>query len=116
MEWCMQSFWKKSDELQAVAFGSSTILNSVIEDSVKSCTLVNMAVSMSDIYLYDYLIRNYVVPYAPLIKYIVVELSPGFMFRHYVDMVWALLYFSPGIQYDKTHLTPLLWRNQHTGG
>ena len=38
--------------------------------------------------------------------HIVVELSPGFMFRHYVDMVWALLYFSPGIQYDKTHLTP----------
>lgn len=102
----MQSFWKKSDSLQVAAFGSSTILNSVIEDSLKNFTAVNMAVSMSDLHLYDYLIRNYVVPYAPKIKYLVVELSPGFMYRSYMEMTAFLLSSSPGIQYDKTHLSP----------
>lgn len=101
----LQSFWKKSENLQVAAFGSSTILNSVIEDSVKTFSAVNMAVSMSDLHLYNYLIRNYVVPYAPNIKYLVVELSPGFMYRTYTEMTSSLLKSSPGILYDKKHLS-----------
>ena len=101
----LQSFWKKSDEAQVIAFGSSTILNSIIEDSVKSFSTVNMAISMSDIMLHDYLIRNYAIPYAPKLKYLVVELSPGFMYRPYEEMTKTVLGCSPGIQYDKNHLS-----------
>ena len=102
----LQSFWKKSDEVEAVALGSSTILNSVIEDSIKSCKMLNMAVSMSDGYLFDYLIRHYILPYAPKIKYLVVELSPAFLYRSFDEATGLLINVSPGIQYDAAHLSP----------
>ena len=101
----MQTFWKKSDKLQVAAFGSSTILNSIIEDSVKTFVTANMAVSMSDIHLHNYLIRNYAIPYAPNLKYVILELSPGFLFMPYERMTKLLLGTSPGIQYDKNHLS-----------
>lgn len=64
-----------------------------------------MGVSMMDINLFDYLIRNYVIPYAPNVKYLVVELSPGLMFRSYQEVTAFVLESSPGILYDRHHLS-----------
>lgn len=101
----LQSFWQKSDEVEVATFGSSMLLNAVIEDSIKSFKTVNMGVSLSDIYLFDYLIRHYVIPYAPKIKYIVIELSPGFLFRTYGEMTGPVIENSLGIRYDENHLS-----------
>ena len=101
----LQSFWKNSDEVEVATFGSSMLLNAVIEDSIKSFKAVNMGVTLSDIHLFDYLIRHYAVPYAPKMKYIVIELSPGFLFRTYGEMAGPILENSPGIRYDENHLS-----------
>jgi len=101
----LQSFWQKSDDVEVVTLGSSMLLNAVIEDSIKAFKTVNMGVSLSDIYLFDYLIRHYVIPYAPKIKYVVIEVSPGFLFRTYQEMTGIVLENSLGILYDKNHLS-----------
>ena len=101
----LQSFWQKSDDIEVATFGSSMLLNAVIEDSIKAFKTVNMGVSLSDIYLFDYLIRHYVVPYAPKIKYVVIEVSPGFLFRTYQEMTGYIIDCSPGMRYDENHLS-----------
>lgn len=101
----LQSFWRKCDELEVATFGSSMLLDAVIEDSIKSFKTVNMGVTLSDIYLFDYLIRHYVILYAPKIKYIVIELSPGFFFRTYGEMTGLIIENSSGIRYDENYLS-----------
>lgn len=100
----LKSFWKYSDEVEAVAFGSSMILDAVIEEAVTSYFTLNMAVSLLDIHLAEYLLRHYVLPYAPKIKVVIVELSPGLLFRHFEDGAGWLVEHSPGILYDENHL------------
>ena len=102
----MQSFWKNHDKASVFTFGSSMMLNAVIEDSIKSYKTVNMGISLTDIHLHDYLIRHYVLPYAPHVKYLVVELSPGFFYRHISFLSAPVLSTSPGIVYDSKHLSP----------
>lgn len=101
----LQSFWNQSDKIEVATFGSSMLLNAVIEDSIKSFKTINMGVSLSDIHLFDYVIRHYVVPYGSKLKYVVVELSPGFMYRVYQEMTGPVLENSPGIRYDENHLS-----------
>jgi len=101
----LQSFWKKYEDVQVITFGSSMLLNAVNEDSIKSYNVLNMGVSMTDIYLSEYLIKHYVLPYAKKIKYLVVELTPGFLYRDYEMMTEQLCKTSPGIVYDETHLS-----------
>lgn len=101
----LQSFWNQSDKIEVATFGSSMLLNAVIEDSIKSYKAINMGVTLSDIHLFDYLIRNYAIPYAPKLKYVVIELSPGFLYRTYNEMTGPVLENSPGIRYDEKHLS-----------
>ena len=101
----MQSFWKNNETMEAVTFGSSMMLNAVIEDSIKSYKMVNMSVSMTDFHLFEYLIRHYILPYAPRMKYIVMELTPGFFYRVFEEMAGPILFLSPGFLYDITHLS-----------
>jgi uncharacterized protein (TIGR02171 family) len=101
----LQSFWKKNENVEVITFGSSMLLNAVIEDSLKPFNALNMGVSMTDIYLSEYLINHYVIPYAPKIRYLVVELSPGFLYRDYESMTGQLRNSSPGMIYDELHLS-----------
>ncbi len=101
----LQSFWQRCDEVEVAVLGSSTMLNAVIEDSIKSYKTINMAVTLMDVHFFDYIINHYVVPYAPKVKIIVVELPPGLLFRKYEDMSGLVLDWSPGIRYDEKHLS-----------
>ena len=101
----LKSFWKECDDLQAVTLGSSMLLDAVDDKAMIYTKTLNMGVSMMDINLFDYLIRNYVIPYAPNVKYLVVELSPGLMFRSYQEVTAFVLESSPGILYDRHHLS-----------
>jgi len=101
----LKSFWKYSGEVEAVAFGSSMVLDAVIENAMTSYFTLNMGVSLSDIHLAEYLLRHYVLPYAPKIKVVVVELSPGLLFRSFEENAGWLIDHSPGMLYDQNHLT-----------
>ena len=101
----MQSFWQKNDYAEVATFGSSMLLDAVIEDSIKSFKTLNMGISLTDIHLFDYLIRHYIIPYMPKIKFIVIEVSPGLLFRNYQDMAGYIIKSSPGVLYDENHLS-----------
>ena len=101
----MKEFWRYSDEVEAVALGSSMILDAVVEPSVTSYFTLNMGVSLSDVHLAEYLLKNYILPYAPKLKVIVVELSPGLLFRNFEENTGWLIEHSPGLQYDQNHLS-----------
>ena len=101
----MKEFWRYSDEVEAVALGSSMILDAVVEPSVTSYFTLNMGVSLSDVNLAEYLLKNYILPYAPKLKVIVVELSPGLLFRNFEENTGWLIEHSPGLQYDQNHLS-----------
>lgn len=100
----LKDFWKYKDEAEAVAFGSSMILDALVEPMMESYRTLNMGVSLGDIHLGEYLLRNYILPYAPNVKIVIVELSPGLLFRHYEEHAGWLISRSPGILYDEKHL------------
>lgn len=101
----LQSFWKNSDSVECVVLGSSMLMDAVIEDSVKSFKTLNMGVTLSDVYLFEYLIEHYISLYAPKLKVLVVELAPGLMYRTKKEMFDLLYGYSPGLQYDNGHLS-----------
>ena len=101
----LQSFWQKNNDIEVATFGSSMLLNAVIEDSIKAFKTINMGITLTDVNLFDYLIRHYIIPYAPKIKYIVIEVSPGLLFRKYQDMAGYIIESSPGVRYDENHLS-----------
>ena len=100
----LKMFWEKYSDLECVALGSSMLLDAVVDDSVKTCKMLNMGVTLADIYLANYLLQNYVFKYAPKIKAVVVELSPGFFYRSQPDFLDVLRQYSPGLIYDEKHL------------
>ena len=101
----MKSFWKYCDKVEAVAFGSSMILNAVIETTTESFFLMNMGTSLSDVHLAEYLLKNYFLPYAPNLKVVVLELTPGLFFRFFEESAGWLINHSPGLMYDLNHLS-----------
>ena len=101
----MKSFWKYCDKVEAVAFGSSMTLDAVIETTTESFFLMNMGVSLSDVHLAEYLLKNYFLPYAPNLKVVIVELTPGLLFRYYEENTGWLINHSPGLMYDMNHLS-----------
>lgn len=102
----LQSFWKKRNDVELVTLGSSMLMDAVIDDSIKTYNALNMGVTLTDVHLFEYLVRNYILPYAPKIKVLVVELAPGFLFRSREDMLDILISYSPGLRYDENHLSP----------
>ena len=100
----MQRFWESYKDVEYIAFGSSMTLNAVIEDSIKAFKALNMAYTLGDTHGFNYLLKNYVFPYALSLKVISVELTPGFMFQDEKNM-WKQMYeTSPGFVYDRRHL------------
>ena len=100
----MSRFWSKYKDVEYVAFGSSMTLNALIEDSVKTYKTLNMAYTLGDVFGALYILQNYVLPYAPSLKVISMELTPGFLFHSDEDM-WEDIYENtPGYTYDERHL------------
>ena len=99
----IKDFWAKHESVEAVTLGSSMLLDAVISDSIHSYSTLNMCVILSDIYVHHYLLQHYLLPYAPKLKVVVLELSPGLLFR---DSYFfnKLINYSPGILYDENHL------------
>lgn len=100
----LQMFWKDPDVPECFVLGSSMLMDAVIEDSVKSCKMLNMGVTLADVHLFDYLVDHYIIPYATKKKTLVIELAPGLLFRSPMDYLVFLRNYSPGLIYDENHL------------
>ena len=100
----LQMFWKDAEKFECFALGSSMLMDAVIEDSVKSCRMLNMGVTLADVYLFKYLLDHYITPYAPKERILVVELAPGLLFRNQAIYLDFLRNYSPGLVYDENHL------------
>ena len=100
----LKMFWEKYRDLECIALGSSMILDAVIDDSVKTCKMLNMGVTLADMHLMKYVLLNYVFKYAPRVKAVVVELSPGLLYRAQSNYLDVLRQYSPGLIYDENHL------------
>lgn len=100
----MSQFWSNYKDIEYVAFGSSMMLNALVEDSVKAFKAFNMSYTLGDIHGFHFLLKNYLIPYASSLKVVSIELTPGFLFHMEKDM-WNDLYEnSPGYKYDEKHL------------
>ena len=100
----LQNFWKRYNDIECAVFGSSMLMDAVIEDSIKTFKTLNMGVTLSDLHLFDAIIRRYLFPYASNLKAIVVELSPGFLYRVEEEYYGFIRMYSPGLVYDENHL------------
>lgn len=100
----MQSFWKVYKDVEVVVFGSSMLMDAVIEENVKSFKTLNMGVTLSDVHLFEYLLKKYVLPYAPNLKVVVAEFAPGLLYRFRSSHFLPLFKSSPGLSYERRHL------------
>ncbi|MCF0224076.1 MAG: TIGR02171 family protein, partial [Fibrobacter sp.] len=101
----LKEFWKRNESVEFASLGSSMTLDAVIDDSLHAMNSLNMAVTLADIHWQDYAIRHYLVPYAKNLKAVMVELSPGLLYRSSADYLDFLRERSPGLIYDENHLT-----------
>lgn len=100
----LKRFWEKRDSVEAFVLGSSRVLSGVIDDSVKSYKTLNMGISLSDLYMSDLLIRQYILLFAKKTKFLIVELPIDFMFRHQDEYTSYVVSENPGFIYDNAHL------------
>ena len=101
----MQMFWKNYRNIECVTLGSSMLLDAVIDTSITAFKTLNMGVTLADLFLFKYIASRYILRYAEKIKVLVVELSPGFLFRQENDYFYYVRLFSPGLIYDEHHLS-----------
>lgn len=100
----LQMFWEKYGEWECFTLGSSMLMDAVIDTSITSYKTLNMGVTLADIYLFKYLLMNYLLPYAENLKVVVMELSPGLLYRNEEEYLGVLRMYSPGLMYDEHHL------------
>ena len=99
----MENFWAEHDSVTAVALGSSRTLYGVHTPWITSQKMINMAFSSGDIYGMDYLVRNYVLPHTPKLKYLILETSLDFLWVQSLSS-WDGIYDAvPGYRYDEAH-------------
>lgn len=100
----LQMFWEKYGEWECFTLGSSMLLDAVVDTFITSYKTLNMGVTLADIHLFKYLLVNYLFPYADNLKAVVMEISPGLLFRNEIDYLDVLRKYSPGLMYDEHHL------------
>ena len=100
----LQMFWSEYSEWECILLGSSMLLDAVIDTAMTSYKALNMAVTLADIHLFNYLLKNYIFPYADNVKAVVLELSPGLFYRSEVAYLDFIRKYSPGLAYDEHHL------------
>ncbi|OIP51631.1 MAG: hypothetical protein AUK31_04145 [Fibrobacteres bacterium CG2_30_45_31] len=99
----MEKFWKNTDNVTAVALGSSRTMLGLFADSLHSETLLNMGYSAGDSYGMNYLSMNYVLKHISNLKFLLVEISPDILFTQISDY-WSPIHDNvPGYVYDENH-------------
>ena len=101
----LQMFWKEYNAWECVVLGSSMLMDAVIDTSITSYKSLNMGVTLADIHLFEYLLRNYIFRFTDNIKVVVMEVAPGLLFRNKGQYMDLLRMYSPGLSYDEHHLT-----------
>lgn len=100
----MQDFWRVHQDVEFIALGSSMTLDALVADSIKTYKSLNMSMPLADIHFFQFFLRKYIFPYAEKVKAVMVELTPGFVYRDWKTHFAYVYSFSPGLLYDFTHL------------
>ena len=100
----LQMFWREYHDWECFMLGSSMLLDAVIDNTITSYKTLNMSVTLADINLFRYLLENYIFPYADNVKTVVIELSPGLLYRPEAAYLDFIREYSPGLAYDEHHL------------
>ena len=100
----MERFWINRDDVEAVALGSSRTLFGLNDKLVKSCKLLNMAYTSAQMTGMNYLFTNYVMKHLKKLKYLVLEVSPDFLWYDAYTTWYDVIYNTvPGFKYDEDH-------------
>jgi uncharacterized protein (TIGR02171 family) len=100
----LQMFWKEYRTWQCIVLGSSMLMDAVVDTSITSYKSLNMGVTLADIHLFEHLLENYILRYADKMKVVVIEITPGLLFRNKGQYMDLLRMYSPGLTYDEYHL------------
>ncbi len=100
----LQMFWRDYHSLECFLLGSSMIMDAVNDSLITTYKSLNMGITLADIYMFRYLLQNYIFPYADNVKAVVLELSPGLLFRNEGFYLDSVRHYSPGLIYDEHHL------------
>ena len=100
----LQMFWRDYHSLECFLLGSSMIMDAVNDSLITTYKSLNMGITLADIYMFRYLLQNYIFPYADNVKAVVLELSPGLLFRSEGFYLDSVRHYSPGLIYDEHHL------------
>jgi len=101
----LMRFWLLRDSAEVVVLGSSQVAG-FSPANIPSHKMLSLAWSASVHSDYDKLIRNYVIPGVPNLKFVIVTLMPGWFFPHgdWPSPRWeATLSKTPGLQYDENN-------------
>ena len=100
----LQMFWRGYHDWECFLLGSSMIMDAVNDSLITAYKSLNMGITLADVYMFKYLLQNYIFPYADNVKVVVLELSPGLLFRTEGSYVDVIRFYSPGLLYDEHHL------------
>lgn len=96
-------FWKAKDAIEVVALGSSHTRSGFLPVAISSYRAFNLSASGGPIDLADTLLTHYVLPHAPKLKFVVLEIEPGWLMFRSCD--GPCLYFqqTQGLAFDRNH-------------
>ncbi|WP_407456294.1 TIGR02171 family lipoprotein [Fibrobacter sp.] len=100
----LQMFWRDYHNWECFLLGSSMMMDAVNDSLITAYKSLNMGITLADIYMFRYLLQNYIFPYADNVKAVVLELSPGLLFRSEGFYLDSVRHYSPGLIYDEHHL------------
>ena len=98
----MRMFWDMRDSLEVIAVGSSRTERGFGPAQISNPAL-NFGFIGGDLWVSLFLTKNYIVPHAQRLKYLIVEISFDLMKNVYNQSIPSVFGVSPGYIYDKHH-------------
>lgn len=97
-----RSFWNVRNRLDVVFLGSSHVKSGLDPASITNGTAFNWGVVGGEIKGARKILEQYLLPSAPRLKVVVLEIMPGWMFAAR-EVAWAPISSTVGYQYDLNH-------------
>lgn len=96
-------FWALRDSIEVVALGSSRTRFGFAPSTIRSFRAFNLSAVGGPLDLSDTLLTHYVLPHAPRLRAVVLELDIGWMFWRNCSGVCALFQKTDGLVFDRNH-------------
>lgn len=96
-------FWPMRDSIQVAAVGSSHTRFGIAPASMRSFSVFNFGAAGGPYDLGDTLITRYVLPHSPMLRFVVLEISPGWFSWRVCDGVCEQFEQTVGRVFDRNH-------------